>query len=438
MHSAARRRGSARRTSRRRRRARTRRPAAGCRLPGGAARTGPTRRSAAAAPGAARPRIRRAAATPSSAAAVQCPGPTTSPARMHVRRRTFRQQLPHRLDADADEHGVGAELEPSVSTTESTRPETSARMLATPVRSRTSTPCARQRSASMQPDLVAEHARDRRRRRLDDRHVQRRGERGRGDLGADEAAADHDEARARDELRRGARVRRRACAARARPPAARAGGGAAARPSRGRGASKGSSSPRLVRATREDRIGGDDAACRAASSIPRSSQNAGLRSSKRRLVARAGEELLRERRPLVRRDGLLADEQDAPVEPFGAERLGGAGAGEAGAHDHARCGGSCRLLLDDRDGGHRAAPRRRRARPRRRSCRRGARRARRRRPRRSPERARRRRRSRCRANGRSRSGTSRAPFGSGTGVGRVGRVSARHAVANATAPTAPR
>ena len=30
---------------------------------------------------------------------------------------------------------------------------------------------------------------------------------------------------------------------------------------------------------------------------------------------------------------LLADEQDAAVEPLGAERLGGPGAGEAGAHD---------------------------------------------------------------------------------------------------------
>ena len=52
------------------------------------------------------------------------------------------------------------------------------------------------------------------------------------------------------------------------------------------------------------------------------------------LVALPGEELLRECGALVRRGRFVPDEQDASFVALRTKRLRGAGAGEAGAHDH--------------------------------------------------------------------------------------------------------
>jgi hypothetical protein len=52
--------------------------------------------------------------------------------------------------------------------------------------------------------------------------------------------------------------------------------------------------------------------------------------------ARTGQIALRQRRSLVREPGLGGDEDDAPAEALGTERLHGLGAGEAAADDHER------------------------------------------------------------------------------------------------------
>ena len=51
-------------------------------------------------------------------------------------------------------------------------------------------------------------------------------------------------------------------------------------------------------------------------------------------IARAGQDVLGQRRPLVRGVWLLAQQDDASRVSRGAQRLGATGAGEAGAHDH--------------------------------------------------------------------------------------------------------
>ena len=61
----------------------------------------------------------------------------------------------------------------------------------------------------------------------------------------------------------------------------------------------------------------------------------------REVVARAGEELLRERRPLVGRVRLVPDDRHLAVEPLRSKRLGAPRSREPGADDehapHAAC-----------------------------------------------------------------------------------------------------
>ena len=161
-------------------------------------------------------------------------------------------------------------------------------------------------------------------------------QRGRGDLGADEAAADHDQARARDErLAEGLRVddgaqRVHAGRRREREPS---------RPRAGREHERvpvellaGRGRRRAGRPRRRRRLVAETQVDLPLGPVGRGAQQELV------LRLRAGEELLRERRPLVRRQQLVADDDEAAVVALGAKRLGAARAGETRSDHENRAG----------------------------------------------------------------------------------------------------
>src|SRR5581483_4156423 len=153
------------------------------------------------------------------------------------------------------------------------------------------------------PHLRAEHALERHREWLDDGHGGHDARDGGGDLAADEARADDDDARVGAELRpqRVGVVER----------------------------------PQVV-----DTVGPLETPrphARAEHELDRLLVPESLRAQ-RDILPIAGEQLLGERGPLVRRVLLVADEQHAAVEASCAERLRAARAGEAGARDEDRAG----------------------------------------------------------------------------------------------------
>jgi hypothetical protein len=186
-------------------------------------------------------------------------------------------------------------------------------------------------------DVLAEHARDRSVCGLDDRHVHAERARRRGDLSADEATPDHDEMRAGDEfLSERLRVGNR-------PQLVHARGQVERQPARSRAGCQ----HELVEPDIGAPVGTGDTLERVDVFDPGAEAEldaavvpvAVLPQQERVLVARPEQELLRERRPLVWRERLVADQHEAPVVAFAPQRLGGAGAGEAGAHDQNGPGG---------------------------------------------------------------------------------------------------
>ena len=144
--------------------------------------------------GTGRPRILCAAATPSCAAAVVVARARHVAREMEVGDRSGRQELSRRLDADPDEHGVDANVGAVV---EADRLDP-APCVGVEARDGGAEPdvaavCA-PASGEHQPDLLAEHACERRGGCLDDRDSDAQRARRRSDLGADEARADDREA----------------------------------------------------------------------------------------------------------------------------------------------------------------------------------------------------------------------------------------------------
>src|SRR5581483_4526730 len=181
------------------------------------------------------------------------------------------------------------------------------------------------------PHLRAEHALERHREWLDDGHGGHDARDGGGDLAADEARADDDDARVGAELRpqRVGVVERPQVVDTVGPletPRPHARREHERVPLHEGVADAGRAAPRvdLLDAAAEhelDRL-----------LVPES-----LRAQ-RDILPIAGEQLLGERGPLVRRVLLVADEQHAAVEASCAERLRAARAGEAGARDEDRAG----------------------------------------------------------------------------------------------------
>ena len=217
--------------------------------------------------------------------------------------------------ADADDHASAGSTSPSASTTPSSADR------ATAVEVRRSTPHASYQGRGERADL-AERAPQRSGRQLDDGHRAAGGRRRRGDLGPDPAGADDDDARAGRSRARSACASssvRRTCV---RGPA-RAGGSTARDPHASTSPSYGSS-PSAVSTTPGPQPG---------RGRPEPHVDAGQVQLERHDVDRAVQHGLGQRRPVVRRVRLGA-EQHHLGDAGGDELDRGARAGQAGSDDH--------------------------------------------------------------------------------------------------------